>query len=151
MKRTDPADAFSLLAVQVLRLASLLTATGDTLTRPHGHTSARWQVLAAIEDAPATVASIARTLGFARQSVQRLADVLTHDGATTYQDNPTHRRARLLTLTPQGRHDLHHIQLAQREWANAVSTALSGTDLTQATSVLQQVQRVLDAHAVKSH
>ncbi len=55
--------------------AGLLTAAGDVLARPAGQTSARWQVLAAVEDAPATVADVARALGLARQSVQREADL----------------------------------------------------------------------------
>jgi DNA-binding MarR family transcriptional regulator len=91
--RSPAGDAFSALAFRILQLGGLLTAAGDTLARPAKQTSARWQVLAAVEHAPATVAQIARALGLARQSVQRLADLLSDEGLTAYDDNPDHARA----------------------------------------------------------
>jgi DNA-binding MarR family transcriptional regulator len=36
-----------------------------------------------------------------------MADVLVRDGFAAYEDNPVHRRARLLRLTPAGRDALH--------------------------------------------
>src|SRR6188768_2233805 len=79
-RRTLAGDAFSGLAFRVLRVAASLEAAGDALAKPAGQTTARWQVLAAIEDAPASVAGIARALGLARQSVQRVADALEAGG-----------------------------------------------------------------------
>jgi DNA-binding MarR family transcriptional regulator len=75
--------------VQVFRLNGLLAEVGDALARPAGQSSARWQVLASIEEAPAPVAQIARVLGLARQSVQRVADLLAEEGLASYEDNPT--------------------------------------------------------------
>src|SRR6187200_2405200 len=74
--RTPAGDAFSGLVIRVFRLAGTLADEGDALARPAGQTTARWQVLAAIEDEPRSVADIARALGLARQSVQRVADAL---------------------------------------------------------------------------
>ena len=76
--------------------------TGDRLTRSIGQSSARWQVLGRVGDQPQTVAQIARDMGHARQSVQRVADVLAAEGLVVYQENPADRRAQLLALTPQG-------------------------------------------------
>src|SRR5215831_1072257 len=92
--RSPAGDALSALAVRVLRLSGLLNAAGDALARPAGQTAARWQVLAAAENAPVTVAQIARMLNLARQSVQRLADVLADEGLVAYDDNPDHLRAK---------------------------------------------------------
>src|SRR4051794_23611616 len=114
--RTPAGDAFSQLAIQILRLSGVLIAAGDRLARPTGQTSARWQVLAAIETAPMTVAQIARALALTRQSVQRVADVLAKEGLAEYGDNPEHQRAKLLSLTPAGRDALSTIQAAQRVW-----------------------------------
>src|SRR4051812_17740683 len=86
--RTPAGDAFSGLAFRVLRLAGLLTAAGDALARPAGQSAARWQVLAAVEAEPRSVAGIARALGLARQSVQRVADALEAGGLVRYEDNP---------------------------------------------------------------
>src|SRR3954451_4445838 len=99
-RRTPAGDALSLFAVQVLRLAGVLIEAGDTLAKPAGQSSARWRVLAAVEHDPSTVATIARALGQARQSVQRVADLLAVDGLTEFQDNPDDRRAMVLRLTP---------------------------------------------------
>jgi DNA-binding MarR family transcriptional regulator len=141
--RTAAGDAFSRLAVQLIRLGGLLAGAGDALARPAGQTSARWQVLAAAEDAPVTVAQIARALGLARQSVQRLADVLEREGLTAYGDNPEHQRAKLLRLTPHGRAALSTIQLAQRAWANELGAELGRADLARASDVLDRVLAAL--------
>src|SRR5689334_25418410 len=103
-----------MVAIQVLRLAGVLAAAGDALAQPAGQTSARWQVLAGAEHAPSTVAQVARRLGLARQSVQRVADLLEREGLAAYEDNPEDQRAQLLRLTPRGRSALAAIQKAQR-------------------------------------
>lgn len=141
--RTPAGDAFSALVVQVLRLGGLLAEAGDALAEPAGQTSARWQVLAAVEDAPATVAGIARSLGLARQSVQRVADLLARDGLAAYEDNPDHRRAKLLRLTPTGRSALRTIQVAQRSWADALGAMIGEADLRQASVVLDRALRAV--------
>src|SRR4051812_669510 len=101
--RTPAGDAFTGLVVRAIRLNGLLAAEGDALARPAGQTAARWQVLAAVEELPITVAQVARVLGLARQCVQRVADSLEAAGLVSFEDNPHHRRARLVTLTPRGR------------------------------------------------
>jgi DNA-binding MarR family transcriptional regulator len=137
-----PAEAFRELIVLVFRLNGALTAAGDALAGPAGQTSARWRVLAAVEDEPRTVAQIARAWSLARQSVQRVADVLARDGLVSYEPNPAHRRASLLALTPAGRDALTRIQGAQREWAERIGALVGARDLEQASAILA---RVLDA------
>src|SRR5262245_7438727 len=116
--RTPAGDALSRLVIEVLRLAGLLTVAGDRLAAPAGQTSARWQVLAAADHAPMTVAQIARALGLARQSVQQVADLLEAEGLCAYEDNPGHARAKLLRLARPGQAALARIQTAQRAWAD---------------------------------
>src|SRR5262245_57847369 len=111
--RSAEGEALSRLVVQIFRLDGALTAAGDALARPAGQTSARWRVLAALERRPLTVAQIARAWSLARQSVQRIADALEHDGLLAYEDNPGHRRAKLVRLEPAGAHALARIQAAQ--------------------------------------
>jgi DNA-binding MarR family transcriptional regulator len=141
--RSPAGDALSALVVQVLRLGGLLTATGDALAKPSGQTSARWQVLAAAENAPATVARIARMLGVTRQSVQRVADLLEHDGLTAYDDNPQDLRAKLVRLTPRGRSTLAAIQAAQCKWADELGAEIGELDLRRATRVLERIALTL--------
>lgn len=137
--RTAAGDAFSLFAILVLRVGGYLSAAGDELARPVGQTSARWQVLATIDAEPAPVAQIARTLGLARQSVQRIADALAQEELAAYEENPAHRRAKLLRLTPDGRTALRAIQAAQRPWADALGAKIGESDLRRASKVLEQV------------
>jgi DNA-binding MarR family transcriptional regulator len=143
--RTPAGDAFSELVVQVFQLDGLLDDAGDDLARPAGQTSARWRVLAAVEETPSTVSQIARLWGLARQSVQRVADVLVEEGSAAYEENPGHRRARLLRLTGRGRRALRQIQAAQRSWADALGGEIGEADLRRATTILARVQDVLRA------
>jgi DNA-binding MarR family transcriptional regulator len=130
--------------VQVFRLNGALTAAGDALAQPAGQTSARWRVLAAVEHEPLTVAQIARAWSLARQSVQRVADLLERDGLVSYQPNPAHRRASLVEPTAEGRAALERIQAAQAAWADAIGRQVGAAELQTASTILA---RVLDALA----
>jgi DNA-binding MarR family transcriptional regulator len=141
--RSTAGDAFSWLVVQVFQLDGLLTAMGDALAKPARQTSARWRVLAAVEEGPLTVSQIARAWGLARQSVQRVADALVQGGWAAYQKNPGHRRAQLLRLTSRGLRALRMIQAAQRSWADALGEEIGEADLRQASSVLARVLHAL--------
>ncbi|HLX19743.1 MAG TPA: MarR family transcriptional regulator [Gaiellaceae bacterium] len=147
-KRQDavktPAEAFARLVVEVFRLDGALTAAGDELARPAGQTTARWRILAAVEDQPRTVAEIARAWSFARQSVQRIADALADDGLVAYEDNPAHRRAKLVRLTPSGARALARIQKAQRAWASDLGARIGAADLEAAAHTLARVLSALE-------
>lgn len=142
-RRTPAGDALSILVIRVFQLNGLLIAAGDSMARPTGQSSARWQVMAGAEDGPMTVAGIARALGLTRQSVQRVADLLERDGLAVYEDNPDHRRAKLLRLTPEGLQTLRTIQATQRQWADALGTKVGEANLQRASAVLERVIRAL--------
>jgi DNA-binding MarR family transcriptional regulator len=141
--RTPAGDAFTAFLGQVIGLTRRFTTAGEALAKPAGQTLARWLVLETIQDRPATVAQIGRTLHLARQGVQRLADLLVRDGLAAYEANPTHRRAKLLRITPQGRRALRTIQTAQAAWADALGAELGQADLQRASIVLDQVVQAL--------
>ena len=141
--RSPAGDAASRVVVQIFRLDGALSAVGDALARPAGQTSARWRVLAALEQQPLTVAQVARAWSLARQSVQRVADALERDGLLSYEDNPSDRRARLATLTPAGRAVLAEIQEAQRVWANEFGEQVGLEDLEAAAELLARLLSTL--------
>jgi DNA-binding MarR family transcriptional regulator len=136
---TPGGRALAHLAVEVFRLEGALAAHGDALAAPSGQTTARWRVLAAVEDEPRSVAQIARAWSLARQSVQRVADLLARDGLVEYADNPGHRRAKLVRLSANGRDALARIQAAQRDWANELGARLAQPDLERASAILSGV------------
>ncbi len=125
----------------VFELNGEFLAAADTMTRPVGLTPAWWQVLGATLDEPLPVAEIARRvgLGLARQSVQRVADLLVEQGWAVYRDNPAHRRAKLLAPTSEGRTVLGRLTAAQHAWADTVGAEVGEGELRQALTVLRQV------------
>jgi DNA-binding MarR family transcriptional regulator len=145
--RGPAADAFSALVVQVLKLAGALEEAGNELSRPAGQSSARWQVLAAVEEQPLSVAAVARALAHTRQSVQRVADLLVADDLARYTPNPAHRRAKLLELTPAGLAALRTIQAAQAAWAVRVAEGLRPAELDAARATLAEIERRLETSA----
>ncbi len=141
---TTAADAFGEMILEVFRLNGRLIDAGNSLTAPVGQTSARWQVLGAVAGGPASVAQVARTMGLARQSVQRTADLLAADGLVRYADNPHHRRAKLVTMTPEGRQALDYIGRRQARWANRIGGQHDLEQLRTAVAVLRRLRETLE-------
>lgn len=123
---------------------------GDELTRPVGQTSARWQVLGVVEHGPVTVPQVARVMGLTRQGVQRTADLLEEDGLIEYVENPHHRRAKLMRLTPEGRRTLDYIVERQAEWANTIGGQHDLGDLQKAVRVLRELKKSLESDTLQS-
>lgn len=98
-------------------------------------------MLGATRDQPLTVSQIARRvgLGLARQSVQRVADVLVERGWARYVDNPDDRRARLLEPTDRGRRTLGRLRDGQHAWADAVGSEVGADALERAAETLTAV------------
>ena len=131
------------LIVPVIKLEAHFSRAGEAIAAAGGQTLARWLALEMVADGPATVAQIARRMELTRQSVQRVADLLQEDGLTEYMDNPAHRRAKLVRITPRGQTTLRTIQTAQRTWANSVGAEIGEADLRHASDVVDRLTRVL--------
>ena len=121
---------------------------GDTITHAIGQSSARWQVLGSVFE-PQTVAHIARHLGLARQSVQRVANVLEHEGLVRSFDHPTDRRTKLLTLTPQGATVLSEIHARQIGWSQRVMATLNAEQVVAVTAALQEIGQALEMEVTR--
>ena len=143
-RRSPAGDALTALVLPAFELNGEFLAAAETMTRPVGLTPAWWQVLGATLDEPLTVAEIARRvgLGLARQSVQRVADLLVERGWATFRDNPSHRRAKLLEPTTEGRATVDRLTDAQHAWADAVGAAVGEDELRR---TLEGVRRIIKA------
>ena len=139
-----PNDPLGRFALSIFWINGLLLRTGDRLTRSIGQSSARWQVLGRVGYQPQTVAQIARDMGHARQSVQRVADVLAKEGLVVYQDNPANRRAPLLELTPHGAEMLRMISSLNEEWARHIMTKLNPEQLDAVADALEEIAHILE-------
>lgn len=142
----DPAEAVTALILEVFRLNGRLLATGDRLVARLDLTSARWQVLGAIalSPAPEPVARLARIMGLNRQGVQRIVNELAEEGMVAFRDNPHHRRARLVVLTPKGRAAYEAAGRLQQPWAQALAQGIEAEDLVAATRLLERVRSRLE-------
>lgn len=136
---TEEGQIFTDLVIEIFRINGRLVAYGDDLTAPSGLTSARWQVLGALAEGPAPAAHIARKMGLARQSVQRLADILIKDGFVLSGENPHHRKAHLLRLSPHGEERSENLKLAWSEIANEIAQGFSAKQLNQTLSIIRKL------------
>lgn len=126
------------LIVEVFRLNGLLLTTADKLVSKFGLTGARWQVLGAIAQVgvPETTARLARNMGLTRQSVQRVVNEMVSEGMLALQDNPHHKRAKLVVMTPRGERAFGQALELQGPWVKALSAGISKKRLIDARDVL---------------
>jgi DNA-binding MarR family transcriptional regulator len=150
---TDTGDeanaALTELVLLVFRLNGDFLAAAETIAVPAGLTAARWQVLGAVLDEPRTVAGIARKMGLARQSVQRLADLLVAADLATYVDNAAHRRAKLLKPTAAGLAAVKRLGARQRRWAKSIAEGLCLERLNTCKAVITELIERVEIHAVE--
>lgn len=145
MANTDssPQNPVSDLVLSIFRLNGLLLRVGDRLTAGSGLTTARWQVLGAVLHQPLTVAAIARTMGLARQSVQRTADVLVAEGLCEYFPNPAHRRAQLLSATQAGLNSVKRLGPDVTAWSQRLRQTVGDDVIDAATRCVRDLTSAL--------
>jgi DNA-binding MarR family transcriptional regulator len=143
LKHTPAGAVLTDLIIPVIQLEAHFSRAGESIAATAGQTLARWLALEMVADGPATVAQIAKRLDLARQSVQRIADLLAQDRLTEYVDNPAHRTSKLVRLTPRGRETLHSIQASQREWSNRVGARIGEANLRHASTVVERLTQAL--------
>jgi DNA-binding MarR family transcriptional regulator len=134
------------LIAETFRLGGRLSAAGDVLVEDLGITSARWLVLAGIarESAPEPVARLARNLGLSRQNVQRIVNELVTDRLVRLEENPHHKRAKLVILTPRGRRVHDDAERRQTPWVNVLASGLTADQIDAASRVLRTLRTRLE-------
>ena len=130
------------LIVEVFRLNGLLIATADKLVAKFGITGARWQVLGALSHpgGPDTVSRIARDMGLTRQSVQRVVNEMVKDGMLAFEENPNHKRSKLVRMTAAGEKVFAAALEIQVPWVRELSKGISKKRLTEARQVLEHIR-----------
>jgi DNA-binding MarR family transcriptional regulator len=138
---------FAELTDELLRLRGrLMTATRDLSAERGLQSQSQSLILSAVVRAPEppTVARIARSLGLARQSVQRSANELALSGYIRFEDNPHHKRARQLVATRAGLDIYSHSTDARGHWADQVGSAIGEQELAQAGDTLRRIRLLLE-------
>jgi DNA-binding MarR family transcriptional regulator len=139
------ATAYRLLIADVYELAGRSRSLSEVIARRHGQTAARWHVMSVLTDQPASASTIARRLGQARQSVQRVVDDLLARGYLQAEPNPDHQRSPLLRLTDQGRGQLRALTAdADRDRAARLAAGVTRGQLDQARATLHALLGALE-------
>jgi DNA-binding MarR family transcriptional regulator len=132
-------------AITAFRLNGQFLDLAEHLARPAGITAAWWQVLGAVLRDPLPVSAIAREMGITRQAVLRTADVLVDRGMAEYQDNPAHRRAKLVAPTPAGRDAIAAINPQHARHARRLAAAFGIDELAEAVDAMTRLSKALES------
>ncbi len=127
------------IVLNVFKLNGYFIKAADCITRESELTSARWQVLGMVLHEQNTVAAIARSMGLARQSVQRIADILVAEGLAEFLLNPAHKRAKLLSCTEKGLNAIRKIRPEAIAWADKVNRLIGEDELIEADNAISNL------------
>lgn len=142
-EETNTAKLFIELVLETFRFNGLLITAGDQLTKDLELTSALWQVLGAIQESPISMAQIARNMGLSRQGVRRSTNVLINKGLVRFEDNPDHKKAKLVVPTEKGKNVLKQLDKIQVKWSNSVSKNISIDELKSAIHTMKSLAEKL--------
>ena len=146
------ATALNELLQECFRLNRCLLEAAQQLTDGAGVTGAQWGVLTALSQGgqPRTVAETARRMGLARQSVQRVADVLADNGLVNYLPNLDDRRAKLAEVTKAGRALLAKLEKRQQVWVNGIVGDRRDADINMAMRLVKEIRQQISRQPVKA-
>ena len=140
----DPAIVRDLV-ISIFGMNGRLVEAGNHLVRDVGLTTAWWQVLGALgySPVPLPVAHIARNMGLARQSVQRVVDLLEKHGLVRLEQNPHHRRAKLVVLTAAGRQALAAAEAAEEPLNRLAFDRIGSERIAAAMAVIAELDEIV--------
>jgi DNA-binding MarR family transcriptional regulator len=145
------AEAFRRFTRSVFDAQAALLKHGDVANAEFGQTSARWRVLQRIAAGQTSVADIARSTGYSRQGVQRLADALVAEGSARYSADERDRRRQRLELTEPGTATFERMEAHFDGWAARLLTQIPATELGAVADALERIRLVVlaDCDAMK--
>lgn len=126
------------------RLTSIFAAIRDTAELSGVEALTLSAVISAAR--PVTVPQIGRSLGHARQVIQRAANVLEGRGLLTTQDNPGHKRAAFLVPTPAGLELKREFDSVADEIMAILAEDLDPASIRATSDGLRQLRKVVERH-----
>ena len=72
-----------------------------------------------------------------------MADELAEEGLVEFIENPTHKRAKLVRLTPQGEKFVRQLNESAVPWTNEIAQRLQERDVAAAVQVLRKFRELL--------
>ena len=101
------------------------------------------------EGGPQPVPQIARSLWLSRQAVQRVVNEAHERGLVRLDDNPAHRRSRLVALTTNGTRLFDEIRAEESRALRDIAAEMSSEDIEGCVRVLSTLTHELRARASK--
>jgi DNA-binding MarR family transcriptional regulator len=143
-----PRNVLVLLVDEVGRLNGRLKSGFAEARRSAGLGETELTVLNAVVEADRapTVPQIGRSLGLARQIVQRAANALIADGVIETMPNPDHKRAGLLRATPLGVAKKAEIDRTGDAIAARLADGIDMDAAYAAVASLRAVRKSLESH-----
>jgi DNA-binding MarR family transcriptional regulator len=137
------AEVFRRFTRSVFDAQAALLRHGDVANAGFGQTSARWRVLQRISAGQTSVAAIARSTGYSRQGVQRLADALVAEGSARYSADETDRRRQRLELTAAGAATSERMEAHFDIWSARLMTEIPEAELVAVAGTLERIRQLV--------
>lgn len=129
------------LIVEIRGAFNDLKALSDSMNADIEVTAAMRAVLEQLERAGAqTVPQIASARNVSRQHIQLLADALAERGLVQFQDNPDHKRSKLMAMTPAGFEIFDTIRKREADTLRRLSGHFDDAELETAASLIARLR-----------
>ena len=130
---------------ECFRLNRGLLEASQQLTEGTGITGAQWGVLTSLSQGgdPRTVAETARQMGLARQSVQRVTDILAENGLVKYLPSADDKRAKLVQVSTAGQALIRQLEKQQQSWINGIAPDCSAEEINAAFQLMKKIRQRL--------
>jgi len=131
---------------RLYQCANMLHKTGTKAVEAQGLTTQQWAVLGALSREQAeggmSVGDLARYLMVSRQNLSGLLSRMERDGHVSIAPDGRDRRARLISMTPSGRHVW--LKEAQPKIYDYYEKALAGFSVNDITHTLHYLLKMLE-------
>lgn len=97
-----------------------------------------------------TVPEVAEKLNVSRQFVQKVCDNLVWEGLLQYEENPRHKRSKLVGVTPFGRKKLEEVRSREAALIARFFRGMQLEPVREATDTLREINARLGRHAAEA-
>ncbi len=132
------------LILEVLAAFFDLRAVGQRYGLVTEQGAGSWGLLRMLKtEGPQTVPDVARARSVSRQYIQKLANELIAEGWVAMDDNPLHKKSRLMVLTDQGEAKFKEMTQRFRELTAKIASAFASCDLEVSTRTVGELRKQL--------
>jgi DNA-binding MarR family transcriptional regulator len=128
------------LVGEFLRASARIEASRNAVLSGFGMTGPRVRVMKMIRRRrrePRTVSQLARAIGVSRQTLREVVRDLVASGFLDLEQNDFHRRAPIVTLTPQGEACLDQVLPVEQQWIADLTRGFDERVLAQTEWVIR--------------